>query len=232
MSSAWSTRIDAEMKELRSAIAGLQRVNQRPGIVQRDEQRLARQIRRSTQIRAVVPLNLYDDAGAAADRAPKDAEYLVGAANSVLTAERLVTDGTSIVWDVSVPGQVKVKRAALTGDVTASADANGTTIAANAVTDAKFRQSGALTVVGRAGNTTGDVADIGPAASSGDVLRRSGASLGFGTIPSTSVTGLGTMAAQAQIAAQGDSTAATVGDLKTDFNALLAKMRTSGALAP
>lgn len=35
-----------------------------------------------------------------------------------------------------------------------------------------------------------------------------------------------------QAAAQGDSTATTVADLKTDFNALLAKMRASGTLAP
>lgn len=35
-----------------------------------------------------------------------------------------------------------------------------------------------------------------------------------------------------QAAAQADSTAANVTDLKTDFNALLAKLRTAGVLAP
>lgn len=43
--------------------------------------------------------------------------------------------------------------------------------------------------------------------------------------------GLGTIATTAIVAAQADSTATTVADLKADFNALLAKMRTSGALA-
>ena len=54
-------------------------------------------------------------------------------------------------------------------------------IAANAVTDAKLRQGAALTVIGRATNSTGDVADIATSAD-GDVLRRSGTTLGFGTI--------------------------------------------------
>lgn len=73
-----------------------------------------------------------------ADFAPVDPEYLVGAANAALSAERVVTDSTSITWDLTVAGQAKAKRAALTGDVTASADSNATTIAADAVTTAKI----------------------------------------------------------------------------------------------
>lgn len=46
-----------------------------------------------------------------------------------------------------------------TGDVTSVGD-GATTIAANAVTDAKFRQSAACSVVGRNANSIGDVADI------------------------------------------------------------------------
>lgn len=49
----------------------------------------------------------------------------------------------------------------------------------------------ALSVLGRAANTSGAVAAI-TAASDGDVLRRSGTSIGFGTIPSSSVTAPGT----------------------------------------
>lgn len=54
-------------------------------------------------------------------------------------------------------------------------------LAANAVTDAKLRQSAARSVLGRAGGTVGDVADI--AAGVDDVvLARTGGSLQFATI--------------------------------------------------
>lgn len=64
-------------------------------------------------------------------------------------------------------------------------------LATNAVTDAKLRQSAGLSVVGRSANTTGNVADI-TAASDFQVLRRSGTSIGFGSInlaSSNAVTG-------------------------------------------
>jgi hypothetical protein len=70
----------------------------------------------------------------------------------------------------------------LSGDVTGSGTtAITTTIADNAVTDAKFRQSAGLSVVGRSSNTTGNVADI-TAASDHQVLRRSGTSIGWGQV--------------------------------------------------
>ena len=50
-----------------------------------------------------------------------------------------------------------------------------------AVTDAKLRDSAALSVIGRSANTTGDPADIA-AASDHQVLRRSGTSIGFGAV--------------------------------------------------
>jgi hypothetical protein len=52
-------------------------------------------------------------------------------------------------------------------------------IADDAVTDAKLRNSTALSVVGRSANSTGDPADIA-AGTDGHVLRRSGTALGFG----------------------------------------------------
>lgn len=88
-------------------------------------------------------------------------------------------DSTSIIY-VNVTKQFV--RAALTGDVTAAQDDNATTIANNIVTNAKLRDSGALSVIGRAANSTGDPADISAVASSGAVLRESGSTLGFGTI--------------------------------------------------
>lgn len=59
-------------------------------------------------------------------------------------------------------------------------------IANNAVTDAKLRQSTGLSVIGRSANTTGNVADI-TAGSDGDILRRSGTSIGFGTIAAAGI---------------------------------------------
>lgn len=53
-----------------------------------------------------------------------------------------------------------LQRAALTGDVTASAGSNATTIANDVVSDAKLRNSAALSVIGRSANSTGDPADI------------------------------------------------------------------------
>jgi hypothetical protein len=94
-----------------------------------------------------------------------------------------------------------LQRAALTGDVTATAGANATTIAANAVTDPKFRQSLGLSVVGRSLSSTGDVADI-TAGSDTQVMRRSGTSIGFGAIVESAVTGLVTdLAAKAPVGA-------------------------------
>lgn len=51
----------------------------------------------------------------------------------------------------------------------------------NSVSDAKLRDSAALSVIGRASNTSGDPADIA-AASDHQVLRRSGTSIGFGAV--------------------------------------------------
>lgn len=76
---------------------------------------------------------------------------------------------------------VNLQRAALTGDVTAAAGSNATTIANNAVSNAKFRAGAALSLVGVAGNAGANVADIA-AAADGNVMRRSGAAIGFGTI--------------------------------------------------
>jgi hypothetical protein len=67
-----------------------------------------------------------------------------------------------------------------TGDVTSAGD-GATTIANNAVTNAKFRQSAGFSVVGKTATGTGNVADI--VAGTNGVLRRSGSgNLEFGTL--------------------------------------------------
>lgn len=59
--------------------------------------------------------------------APSDADYLVKTADTGLSAERVVTDSTSITADWATSAQVAFKRAALTGVVVAAANANATT---------------------------------------------------------------------------------------------------------
>lgn len=75
----------------------------------------------------------------------------------------------------------------LTSDVTGSGTTSiATTIANNAVTDAKFRQSAGLSVVGRTSNSTGNVADI-TAGTDNFVLRRSGTALDFGLLVNANI---------------------------------------------
>lgn len=103
---------------------------------------------------------------------------------------------TAPALTIAAPGAVDVRAATLTvngagvvtgltGDVTASGAGTGTdvpaTIAAGAVTDAKFRSSVGPSVVGRPGNSTGPVTDIG-AAADGTVLKRSSSALAFGAV--------------------------------------------------
>ena len=77
----------------------------------------------------------------------------------------------------------------LTSDVTAGpgSGSQAATIAANAVTNTKLRDSGALSVIGRSANSTGDPADISATAASAAVLRESGSVLGFGTIATAGI---------------------------------------------
>ena len=91
-------------------------------------------------------------------------------------ARALAVDSTIIKTDGGAGTTVTLSRAALTGDVTTST--NAATIANNAVTDPKLRDSAALSVIGRSANSSGDPADIA-AATDGDVLRRAGTTLGF-----------------------------------------------------
>lgn len=67
------------------------------------------------------------------------------------------------------------------GDITVSSSGATWTIDNDVVSDAKLRNSAALSVIGRSANSTGDPADI-TAGTDGFVLRRSGTTLGFGTV--------------------------------------------------
>ncbi len=85
----------------------------------------------------------------------------------------------------------------------------------DAVTDAKLRNSAGLSIIGRAGNATGDPADI-VAASDGQVLRRSGTNIGFGTVATAGITDDAIdntkLANMAQASVKGRAAAAGTGD--------------------
>jgi len=87
------------------------------------------------------------------------------------------TDSSFWEWSGAAWQLVKTVTNAIT-------DLNVTTgkLADNAVTNTKIRDSGALSVIGRSANSSGDPADIAATAASGQVLRESGSVLGFGQI--------------------------------------------------
>ena len=96
-----------------------------------------------------------------ASGAPNTADYLVKTANAGLTAERVVTDTSSITWDWGTAGQAKAVREALTGDVTASQGSNATTIPNDTVTYAKMQNvSAASKLLGRGDSGAGDPQEI------------------------------------------------------------------------
>jgi hypothetical protein len=86
------------------------------------------------------------------------------------------------------------------GDITVSSSGATYTIDNDVVTNAKLRDSAALSVIGRSVNSSGDPADIA-AGSDGHVLRRSGTALGFGTIATAGIADAAvTLAKQADLA--------------------------------
>ncbi len=109
-------------------------------------------------------------AGSGGGGAPTTVDYLVRTADAGLSAERVVTDTSTISWDWGTGGQAKAN------------------VVANSIGNTSLRQGTALTVIGRSANSTGNVADISATAASGAVLRESGSTLGFGTIATAGIT--------------------------------------------
>lgn len=96
---------------------------------------------------------------------------------TILATSRTIEATGDISWSVTFNGANNVSAAA--------------TVANNAITSVKFRQSPGLSLVGRSGATTGDVEDI-VAGADHQILRRSGTSIAFGALAlnqSNAVTG-------------------------------------------
>ncbi len=112
--------------------------------------------------------------------APTDAEYIVASANGSLTSERVLSNSTSVTVNFVTGGQVSLERAALTGDVTASQNSNTTTIANDAVSNAKLANMVQSTIKARVTASTGDpedasltqVLDLVGSTTYGDILYR------------------------------------------------------------
>jgi hypothetical protein len=112
--------------------------------------------------------------------APTDAEYIVASANGSLSAERVISNSTSVTVNFATGGQVSLERAALTGDVTASQNSNATTIANDAVSNAKLANMVQSTIKARVTASTGDpedasltqVLDLVGSTTYGDILYR------------------------------------------------------------
>jgi hypothetical protein len=113
----------------------------------------------------------------------QQAHFLRGDGTWVIPTNTTYSGSTSITLAAGNAFQ----RAALTGDVTANANNNSTTIANDVVTFAKMQNSAeaGLSVIGRSTSGVADFAEI--TGSDGQVLRRSGTTLGFGTIASAGI---------------------------------------------
>lgn len=98
-----------------------------------------------------------NEASAGSGTAADSEDFLVKTASGNLSAERVVSDSTSVVANWDTAGQVEFRRAALTGDVTATANSNATTIADEAVTFAKMAHVATDRLLGRDTAATGDV---------------------------------------------------------------------------
>ena len=105
--------------------------------------------------------------------------------SDTLIAEPYVTVATSALLSAERTLAIEAAVLSLT-----DAGANSTItvgIAANGVTNVKLRDSGALSVIGRSANSSGDPADISAVAASDAVLRESGSVLGFGTVATAGI---------------------------------------------
>jgi hypothetical protein len=147
--------------------------------------------------------------------APTTAEYLVKSSDSTLTAERVVGDSTSVVANWATSGQVSFERAALSGDVTASANSNTTTISNDAVTYAKMQNVSATDkVLGRSSSGSGDVEEITCTSAGRALIDDADASaqrttLGLGTLATQS----GTFSGTSSGTNTGDQTISLTGDV-------------------
>src|SRR6516164_6195066 len=106
--------------------------------------------------------------------------YADSTGNIILSGGGSVTSVAFASTDLSVSGSPITTSGTITSNINS-----------NAVTNAKFRQSAGLSVVGNSTNSTANVADI-TAGSDKTALSRNGTSIGFNTLDSSYLTGMHT----------------------------------------
>jgi hypothetical protein len=106
--------------------------------------------------------------------------YVGAGVTSIYTAN--ITDKRGIDTDYAVSGLYSyIEPLSVDTEHLATAAVTTAKVANNQITNSLLRDSAALSVIGRASNSVGDPADI-VAGTDGYVLRRSGTSIGFGTL--------------------------------------------------
>lgn len=107
--------------------------------------------------------------------------------------------------DLSAVGTFAETSHAHSADDITSGELPTARLADGAVTSAKLRNSGALSVIGRPDNSSGAPADISATGGSGGVLRESGSAVGFGTVATAGIAD--TAVTEAKLAADAVTTA-------------------------
>lgn len=143
---------------------------------------------------AGVPMVRASDSNESSEFITGQAWFVTDGAVNGLTAWVLTTIGTIILGSTPLTfAQLGTSSITLTGDVTGSGSSPvATTISNNAVTNAKFRQSSGVSVVGKFDAGTGNVADIVSTVDDQFLVRRSGA-LTWGTIQISDIPSLTTL---------------------------------------
>lgn len=122
---------------------------------------------------AAPSLSFASDVGVGFYRQAAGTMAAVAGGNEIM---RISSTGLDLRSALSVNGTAGLDTANIRDSAVTTAKLND-----NAVSDAKLRDSAALSVIGRSANSVGDPGDIA-AGTDGHVLRRSGTTLGFGTI--------------------------------------------------
>ena len=163
-------------------------------------------VRRLPRVNTSAPLDFVSDIASAIDLRGPQGDPASNLVTSVFgrTGAVAAQTGDYSAAQISGLGALATKSSVGTGD-----------IGDDAVTDAKLRNSAGLSVIGRASNSTGDPADI-IAASDGQVLRRSGTSVAFGTVATAGIADDAVdnikLANMAQATVKGRAAAAGTGD--------------------
>jgi hypothetical protein len=123
------------------------------------------------------------DTTALGSGAVTSAKIASGAVDTTALGAGAVT--TAKIADSAVTGD-KIAGGEITADKLADETITGDKVADGAITYAKIQDVAATSIVGRSAGSSGVSAAIS-ASSDGDVLRRSGGSLGFGSIPASSI---------------------------------------------